>query len=283
MPIRKAENLACPLDGTALSQVERQFVCASGHSFDLARQGYLNLLPVQHKKSTSPGDSKEMVEARSRFLNLGIYQPIANRLTNIVSNLLPESNSCCLLDAGCGEGYYLDFLCKSLNESRVEMSLIGLDISKAAIIAAGKRNKQITWLVASNKRPPVLPDSVDMVLCMFGFPVYESFAHILKPGGTLVLVEALPRHLIELREVIYDEVRQHDLPSTQTAARSGFALLAQEQLCFSTGELQQAQIADLLQMTPHLYRAGQQGKTRAAALSSISLTAHVSFKVLRLN
>ena len=283
MSIKKAENLACPLDGTALSQVERQFVCASGHSFDLARQGYLNLLPVQHKKSTSPGDSKAMIEARSRFLNLDIYQPIANQLTNIIISLLPESGSCSLLDAGCGEGYYLDFLCQGLDESRSEVSVIGLDISKAAIIAAGKRNKQIAWLVASNKRPPVLPDSVDIILCMFGFPVYESFARILKPGGTLVLVEALPRHLIELREVIYDEVRQHELPSTQTATRSGFALLTQEQLCFSTGELQQAQISDLLQMTPHLYRAGQQGKARAAALSSINLTADVSFKVLRLN
>ena len=283
MLIKKAVNLACPLDGTALSQMERQFVGAHGHSFDLAKQGYLNLLPVQHKKSRSPGDSKEMIEARGRFLNTDVYQPIADQLAKLLNESLPNSGSFCLLDAGCGEGYYLDFLSAGLDESSLEVSLVGLDISKAAIIAAAKRNKRITWLVASNKQLPVLPDSVDIVLCMFGFPVYESFAAVLKPGGKIILVEAGQRHLIELRELIYAEVKQRVLPALQAAEECGFALTQQESLCFRTGALQSAQIADLLQMTPHLYRASQQGKQRMAKLKSIDLTVDVSFRVLQLH
>ncbi len=280
---KKALNLACPLDGTQLLQAERQFVCTNGHSFDLARQGYLNLLPVQHKKSKSPGDSKAMIEARRRFLDTGIYQPIAHRLIQVIDQYLPDSGAFCLLDAGCGEGYYLDNVCSFLAESGLEASLIGLDISKEAIVSATKRNQQVTWLVASNKQPPLLPDSVDLILCMFGFPVYESFAQVLKPGGKIVLVEAAPKHLIELRQVVYDEVKQRGLPSLQAAEQSGFTLIHQENLCFSTDELQQAQIADLLQMTPHLYRANQQGKARATELKSIVLTVDVSFRLLQIH
>ena len=84
MNIIKAHNLACPIDGGRLEFQEKQLVCENGHVFDVARQGYVNLLPVQHKRSKHPGDSKEMVLARTRFLNLGNYYPVAIKLAEIV-------------------------------------------------------------------------------------------------------------------------------------------------------------------------------------------------------
>ena len=108
MNIIKAKNLACPIDGQRLEAHEKQLVCGNGHSFDIARQGYVNLLPVQHKRSKQPGDSKEMVVARTEFLDSGVYQPIVNKLVEITLAQITGDKEVCLMDAGCGEGYYLD-------------------------------------------------------------------------------------------------------------------------------------------------------------------------------
>ena len=278
--MNKAIQLACPLDDLPLHAQARSFVCASGHSFDLARQGYLNLLPVQQKRSRSPGDSEAMIAARQRFLGAGFYDRIAERVQAAVSGYM-QMNNTCLLDAGCGEGFYLDYVSRSLAEIDIHPGLVGLDISKPAIVAAARRNKDITWLVASNKQPPLLPQSVDVIVCMFGFPVFDAFAKILKPGGKLLLVEAGPQHLLELRRIIYAQVKQGGLPDLGKAVEQGFELLAQDELCYPTPTLDQAQIADLLLMTPHLFRAGKEGKQRAAELEQIVLTVDVALRVLQ--
>lgn len=76
--------MACPLDGNPLSQSDGVWCCAAGQSFDIARQGYVHLLPVQNKRSRDPGDSKEMVAARQRFLEAGHYRPIAEAVSRAV-------------------------------------------------------------------------------------------------------------------------------------------------------------------------------------------------------
>lgn len=275
----KANNLACPLDGLPLAGIEHQLRCANGHSFDLARQGYVNLLPVQNKKSREPGDSTAMIEARRRFLDAGFYLPIAQQVNAQALQNLPDGDVC-VVDAGCGEGYYLDQLSRALTEDGRTANLIGLDIAKPAIIAATRRNKQITWLVASNSNPAILPTTVDLILCMFGFPVYPAFAAMLKAGGRLLLVDAAPDHLLELREVIYPEVRKSPPPILDRALQAGFELIASQALRYQTPELDHAQIADLLAMTPHLYRATHAGKEAAAQLASIRLTVDVVFRIL---
>ena len=111
MNILKVNNLICPIEGEPLDVDAKRLFCKNGHSFDIARQGYVNLLPVQHKRSKQPGDSKEMVVARARFLNSGVYTPLAEELAEIYLYLLEDMNKLddqqlCLMDAGCGEGYY---------------------------------------------------------------------------------------------------------------------------------------------------------------------------------
>ncbi len=148
--------LICPLDGQPLRPVENSWHCASGHSFDNARQGYLHLLPVQNKRSLAPGDSKEMVAARQRFLNANYYKPVADAIAQLVAQAIStprEGESGVIspltcLDAGCGEGYYLRQLEAELRP--LERMLVGLDISKLAVLAAAKQSKTVRWLVASN-------------------------------------------------------------------------------------------------------------------------------------
>jgi len=283
MNIITAHNLACPIDGTKLEKIGQQFVCESGHSFDIARQSYVNLLPVQHKRSKQPGDSKAMVLARSHFLNTGIYQSIANKLTQTVLAHIINDNTLCLLDAGCGEGYYFDFIFEKLrhHEGANDLSFIGLDISKDAIIQASKRNKKISWVVGSNRQPPLADESVDIILCMFGFFCEEGFYKVLKPDGKIIMVDPGADHLKELREIIYSEVKKPKLSDSANSIKNKFSVLSSEALEFKVQLSDNVQINNLLLMTPHFYRASKQGKEMAGKLNALDLTVHVIFKTLQ--
>ena len=107
MTIASFTQLACPLDGAPLHCHGTAWRCASGHSFDIASQGHTNLLPVQNKRSLDPGDSKEMVAARRRYLNAGYYQPIAELLSRAVLDELPPNTTLNCLASCSGDGYYL--------------------------------------------------------------------------------------------------------------------------------------------------------------------------------
>jgi len=272
MSITPFQALACPLDGLPLHCTGSVWRCASGHSFDIASQGYTNLLPVQHKRSRDPGDSKEMVAARRRFLTAGFYQPIAAAVSRAVLADLPADASISCLDAGCGEGYYLRQLATAVPDEQT-LALLGLDISKWAVLSAAKRDKRATWVVGSNANLPVLSGTLDRVLCMFGFPVYPEFARVLKPGGRLVQVDAGPDHLRELRAIIYPRLKPERTAELQTP--DGFSRLSTETLRFSIELTSPEQIADLLAMTPHLYRASAEGRDKAAALTALSLSVEV--------
>jgi 23S rRNA (guanine745-N1)-methyltransferase len=268
MSITPFQALACPLDGTPLHRDGSAWRCTSGHSFDVASQGYTNLLPVQHKRSRDPGDSKEMVAARRRFLTAGFYQPIADAVSRAVLADRPADATSSCLDAGCGEGYYLRELAAAVPDEQT-LALLGLDISKWAVLAAAKQDKRPSWAVGSNAKLPVLSGTLDRVLCMFGFPVYGEFARVLKPGGRLVQVDAGPDHLRELREIIYPSLKPER--TAETPIPEGFSRLPPETLRFSIDLSSAEQIADLLAMTPHLHRASAEGRAAAAALTELSL------------
>jgi len=263
--------LACPLDGDPLTSSGACWRCPTGHSFDVARQGYLHLLPVQNKRSLDPGDSKEMVAARQRFLNAGYYQPIADAVSKAVTLGTAEDTALACLDAGCGEGYYLRQLAATNTEK--PLSLMGLDISKWATLAAAKQDKRPRWVVGSNANLPVLPATLDRVLCLFGFPVYTEFARVLKPGGVLIQADAGPNHLRELREIIYPSLKP-EKPHAEDAPE-GFSSLGTETVRYLLTLESAEAIADLLAMTPHLYRAPAEGRSRAEALTSLEVTVEV--------
>lgn len=272
MTIDPFDALACPLDGEPLANSGTCWRCPAGHSFDVARQGYLHLLPVQKKRSLAPGDSREMVAARRHFLNAGYYRPVAEAVNAAVLQCTTdEADRLACLDAGCGEGYYLRQLAaESVN---TQLSVIGLDISKWAALAAAKQDKRPRWVVGSNANIPVLPGTLDRILCLFGFPVYTEFARVLKTGGILIRADAGPNHLRELREIIYPSLKPEKLPASE--APEGFSLVDTETVCYPLTLESPEVIADLLAMTPHLYRASVEGRERAAQLDRLTVTVEV--------
>lgn len=272
MNITSFLTLACPLDGAPLRRTGSIWRCAAGHSFDIASQGYANLLPVQKKRSLDPGDSKEMVAARRRFLNAGHYLPIATAASAaVLTGLRPGTTASCL-DAGCGDGYYLRQLAAASGQQQ-NLALLGLDISKWAVLSAAKQDQRPNWVVGSNANLPVLSGTLDRVLCMFGFPAYAEFARVLKPDGRLLQVDAGPEHLRELREIIYPILKPNRNAEVRKPDR--FTKRTTETVRYSIDLTGAEQIADLLAMTPHLYRASAEGKARAAALTALSVTVDV--------
>ncbi|HCA17961.1 MAG TPA: rRNA (guanine-N1)-methyltransferase [Alcaligenes faecalis] len=271
------EKLCCPLDGLPLVFEAPSWRCPSGHCFDTASQGYINLLPVQNKRSRDPGDSKEMVAARRRYLESGVYEPIAAGVWRALMDGLEGEAPYACLDAGCGEGYYPRYLRQQDKEG--QLALIGLDISKWAAMAAARSSPDIRWLVGSNAQLPVPDGSLDALLCMFGFAVPEEFLRALKSGGIWVQVEAGSDHLLELRRIIYPTLKADKDVAQEPAA--GFSLEACERIRCEISLTSQAQIADLLQMTPHLFRASAQGLEQARQLTSLDVQVDVLVKVLR--
>jgi 23S rRNA (guanine745-N1)-methyltransferase len=205
-----------------------------------------------------------------------------------VLSQLNDEDDYCLLDAGCGEGYYFDIVYKAIDERTTgehtqsnTVSFIGLDISKDAIFQATKRNKQISWIVATNRHPPIEDGSVDIILCLFGFLSIEGFSRILKPGGRIILVDPGPQHLKELREIIYDEVKKQGQTDSRFEQIPGFDLVDKKALGYSTKLENNEQVNHLLVMTPHFYRASKQGREHACALTELAITVDVVFRVLQ--
>ena len=263
-------GLICPLDGQHLIPASNnKFVsCANKHNFDYAKQGYLNLLPVQQKRSKQPGDDKVMVDARCRFLNSGVYQQIAQAVIDICNQ---SQTLVSLLDAGCGEGYYLRELAKQLPKA----TLVGLDISKEAVLAAAKQNKlaqqQVEYLVASNKNIPIADNALSHILCMFGFPVYAEFAKKLPNSGWLILVDSGEKHLLELRQAIYPELKAFTPVDRSAAIEAGFTQVQQVAVEYNYA-LNQQQLQDLLSMTPHGHKGNSEKIASIIQLQQFELT-----------
>lgn len=245
-------QLSCPVCRAPLQMdtEARSLRCAAGHSFDRARQGYWNLLLAQRKKSKDPGDNSEMIQARRRFLDSGYYWLIADRLNQLLIDELAGIQTPRLLDLGCGEGYYTTQMEEALNAAGFSAQIAGLDISKHAVKAACKRSDTIDWLVATGAAIPLPDASLDALTLMFSRVMPGPMAQVLKPGALLAVVWPGPAHLLELRELIYDEVRQREYdPGSELEAL--FEHQRTETLSFDF-EIDNAQgIDDLLTMTPH--------------------------------
>jgi 23S rRNA (guanine745-N1)-methyltransferase len=266
-------QFVCPLCQQLLTQSDRRWHCDNRHSFDIAKQGYTNLIPVHYKKSKSPGDDTGMVAARSHFLNQGFYQPLSDHINLIVTRYLQQNkiNSATIIDAGCGEGYYPSRLKNLLNETA---DITGIDISKAAVLAAAKRSKNIQWFVANSNAIPVANNSTAILLSLFAPTQAEEFHRCLQQEGLLLLATTGKQHLIELRELVYDTVNDTVFDPTKTL--EPFFKPQQRHTVNFTIELNDtATIKNLFAMTPHYWRVSPERKTLLDTLNSLSLTVDI--------
>lgn len=269
--------IACPVCSAPLSAQQTHWDCPAGHSFDQARQGYLNLLVAQHKKSKAPGDTLEMVDARQRVLDSNLYQPISDLLNQWVSDIaLTRNTPLQIADIGCGEGYYTQRLQQTLADHQVTHNLYGIDISKNALRRAAKRSKDIYWLVGSGGQPPFLANQLDLITCLFTNLMPEGFAKVLKPNATVILVNTGLDHLIELRQRVYENVKSQAFDPSATMLQHGYELNGEQKLKFKTKLTSSQQIIDLLQMTPHWWRVQPSALAKLEQLDELEITVDIT-------
>ena len=263
-------DLLCPICGAPLAKGEKALVCPNHHSFDIARQGYVNLLPVQQKHSQDPGDTREQVLSRRAFLDTGTYAPILEALIEAAREYGASGE---LLDVGCGEGYY----CAGLSQA-LGLPLTGVDISKEAVRAAAARYKGPNWLCATAAHLPVGDESVGLLTSLFALTLPEEFLRVLRPGGLYIQVVAAEDHLLGLKRIIYDRLTHKEKHTTQELP--GLTRLHSQHIAFDF-TLTKEQIPWLFAMTPHLFRIGKAGAARLAQAQTLEDRASCVLNVYR--
>lgn len=271
MPVNASSPaILCPLCKALLAQNPLSWTCLNGHCFDVAREGYVNLLPVQQKKSREPGDAAAMVSARRAFLDAGHYAPLRDALLQTLAPLALTH----VLDIGCGEGYYTSAL------TQVAPQVVGLDIAKPAVQLAAKRLKTITWLVGRSAHLPLAEASVSAVTSLFSpLPVAEM-ARVLVPAGYVLVATPGADHLASVRSALFDELIPHVPEKFLTTLAAHFILESRLDMRFPLA-LNQTSLRQLLLMTPYVWRAKAEKRAALEACEQMQTEAVFTLFLLR--
>ncbi len=246
---------------------EKEYACSRGHRFDIARQGYVNLLLSQRSSARSHGDDKGMIAARRAFLERGHYRPLRELLQEKVYFYTKKEGI--LLDAGCGEGWYTEGLSEAY-------TVIGFDISKDALRWAAKRGGFTHLAVASCYGMPIADDSADGLLNFFSPLAAQEYARVLKRGGHLFRAVPGERHLWELKAAVY-ETPLPNRPEPEDLA--GFRLLERIPIRCEIALDSNEELQALFQMTPYYYRTSPQDRAKLAKYNSFTTDAEFTLLI----
>ena len=258
----------CPICHEGMTVTSDAKVCrcrgAKPHCYDFARSGHLHL----GGPHAGEGDSKDAIQARRAFLEAGYYQP----LSDAVNDMLDRISAKTVLDAGCGEGYYTNRMATD------DRAVLGIDLSRAGVEAAAKRARQLGsrtgFAVASIFALPVQNASLDAVTNLFAPCAEEEFLRVLKPNGYLILVGAGERHLMGLKQVIYDNPYfnpgRADLPKSMKEVE-------RQRLHTEITVNGQDMIAALFSMTPYYWRTSKADRAKLEVLDT--LTTEIDFDI----
>ena len=262
----------CPVCGRSLRAAAGSLVCASGHSFDVAREGYVNLLPPQHRTRGISGDTASMLQARRRFLEAGHYRPLLELAAEKVADAFeravvpptdsPETASIpaerpCVLEVGCGEGAYIGGIATMLGEASEAPVFLGMDVSKDAARMAAKRYPEVTFFVADVNRRIYLTDaSVDVVLDIFSPRNPIEFARVVRPHGRVLVVIPADTHLASLRAELGLLDIQEDKEAKVLERFGGTWRLSDRVTLRYDLTLAPAEVADVVAMGPNQWHRG---------------------------
>ena len=245
----------CPvcLAPLALAGDRKRWTCDQAHSFDVAREGYVNLLLAGQRRSRQPGDSTEMVSARRRFLATGAYDPMSAAIAEVVAAQQPAT----VLDVGCGEGRH--------TRSVVAPARLAFDVAKPAVATAARADRHGWYAVASAGAIPLADAGIDLALSIFGPVVPAELARVVRPGGAVVAVHPGPGHLAEVRALVYADALPHQVKPPLRDAKDCFKQTASARVSFPVAVPDLPQLQDLFAMTPYRWHAQADIDERLAA------------------
>lgn len=256
----------CPKCKEALSYDDKTLKCVNNHSYDIAKQGYVNLVLGSSKGA---GDDKNMCRSRHEFHNMDYYKCLSDKLADICLS----NKSTSILDAGCGEGYYLRKIRNKFAENDIQPdTLIGIDLAKEACLIAAKLEKgqsakaQIHYAVAGIFDMPVADESVECVLSVFApVPDKESF-RVLKKGGLLIVVSPGEKHLEGLKTAVYDNIYDNEIREKEYP---GFIMTGREYVDDMI-TVEGSNIINLFHMTPYYWKTSEKDAEKLKQLDSMA-------------
>jgi len=271
----------CPVCGKKLTKTDNIFSCDQKHSYDISNQGYVNLLLANQKNTREPGDNKAMIESRKYFLKQGYYDLLSDKLNELILGCIDESPSMGdnnILDLGCGEGFYSAklqerlqaFLKTSKPGNRIQ--LWGIDISKAAILQAAKKDPEIQFCIASNFQLPYMNESLDIIFSIFSPFDSKELLRVLKPGGKIIVVRPGTNHLKELASFIYEKFELQG--NTSNLAKNPTLQPIQTfELNYQIHLKNKQDIESLIGMTPYFWSLTEEKKLLLAQQQTLTATA----------
>ncbi len=263
----------CPICSAPLERAERTYICPARHCYDVAKEGYVNLLPANKKHAKDPGDDKEMAAARTRFLDGDHYAPLRQEICRLVTQRKPLV----FLDSGCGEGYYTAGVYAALKQAGINTRCAGVDLSRSALKKAARREKETEFAVASVYHLPVEDNCADVLLNCFSPLALEEFRRVLRPEGTYLYVVPGAKHLWELKQVLYDRPYEN---AEEEILYEGFEYESVLPVEFIM-ELNNAALQDLFRMTPYYWKTPKAGAARLTALEHLAVTASFRIHIFR--
>jgi 23S rRNA (guanine745-N1)-methyltransferase len=246
-----------PLDG------DRTLRCEAGHSFDRAREGYVNLLIAAQRRSRQPGDNAEMVRARREFLATGAYDRIGDAIGHVVARAALAAHAdhpadrVTILDVGCGDGYHTRRFAGNVTAGGpgldpVDALIAGIDVSKPAVAAASRAHADGWYAVASAADIPLAPRAVDVAVNVFGPVLAEELARVVRANGIAIIAHPGAGHLRELRALVYaDEARPHDTKDPLRHGQTWFTRVRTITVTFPMVIDESRSLWNLFAMTPY--------------------------------
>jgi len=228
---------ACPICQESMTiQEQGRMACSANHSFDIAKQGYINMLT----HGAASKYSKELFESRKMVIDSGIYDEIEDKIIELIA---PAQT---VLDTGCGEGSHLARIMAEKKGIGV-----GIDIAKEGILAASRHYPEQIWCVGDLSKSPFAKSSFDAILNMLSPANYEEFKRLLTPGGCVVKVVPQSRYLHELRAQLYADSDKESYSNDQIVARfkESFMEVSVKRITYTTPFATEL-IPALLEMTP---------------------------------
>lgn len=277
--INRFELFCCPVCGKPLVLENRSLLCPNMHRFDVAKEGYVNLL-ISNR--TNSGDGADMIMARHNFLESGYYSKFRDALCTLMLDIFEALNhgtgeNKAFLDAGCGEGYFTTAIFNALFSSGMGPKAAGIDISKPAVrIAAKNSGKKIAFAVAGSSHIPVKDESIGILLSNFAPVCGKEFYRVLCPGGFLIISEPGVRHLYGLKEILYPH------PYENRANRYNLEGFEHLRLFSVKDELvirNQRDIRDLFLMTPYCYKTPEEGIQELMKTETLKTTAEFNIHI----
>jgi len=261
-------TFTCPVCSLPLVTAEGCCRCGRGHSFDIARGGWVNLLINRQSGSKRHGDDALMVRARSEFLGKGWYAPLLEGMWSLLGKRAVQDMH--ILDAGCGEGWYLNALLEKFGENGMTAQALGIDISRDAVKAAARRCPDGSFAVAGVTALPAASGSCDLIISLFAPVCLPEFSRVLRPGGLLLRAHPLERHLYALKEAVYDRPVENP---PEHFRPEGFRLADSTEVRFDMPLDSNADIKALFAMTPYYYKTSAADQAKLDTIDSLSVQA----------